>query len=176
MAMDTTMEYEYRAASTEDVDEIRELTLIAYGQFDAILTEENRNAKKQNLGNTETYRNLFGIADCVVCVHENKIVGSAFLIPSGNPNQWFEKDWAYIRLVAVHPDESGKGIGKQLTMWCLEKAKENQEKTIALHTSEFQHAARHIYEGLGFQKQRDLELMFGKQYYLYTLPLTAEKE
>jgi hypothetical protein len=40
-----------------------------------------------------------------------------------------------------------------------------------LHTSEFQNAARHIYESMGFIKLMDLELMFGKQYYLYILRL-----
>jgi len=47
------------------------------------------------------------------------------------------------------------------------------EAIIALHTSEFQDAARHIYEGLGFKKIRDLEPSFGKQIYLYTLNLKA---
>ncbi|MDX2173612.1 MAG: hypothetical protein SFY56_10845 [Bacteroidota bacterium] len=35
---------------------------------------------------------------------------------------------------------------------CIAHAKQNNEKTIALHTSEFMDAARHIYEGLGFNR------------------------
>jgi len=71
----------------------------------------------------------------------------------------------------VHPDFEGNGIGKKLTQLCIDHAKEMNEKVIALHTSAFQHAARHIYESLGFVKIKDLDLMFGKQYYLYTLQI-----
>jgi GNAT superfamily N-acetyltransferase len=106
-----------------------------------------------------------------VCENANELVGMAFLIPNGNPTTIFEKEWCYIRLVGVHPKFEGKGIGRKLTQMCIDKAKETGEKTIALHTSEFQNAARHIYESLGFVKQKDLDLIYGKQYYLYTLKL-----
>jgi hypothetical protein len=56
---------------------------------------------------------------------------------------------------------------------CIDKARVMGENTIALHTSEFHDAARHIYESLGFVKLKDLDLIYGKKYYLYTLELKS---
>jgi GNAT superfamily N-acetyltransferase len=167
------MEKKFRQGNIQDLEAIKQLSLLAYLQFENILSEENILAWKENLSKNKTYEDLFARSYCVVCEEDNSIVGSAFLVPSGNPFKWFEKEWAYIRLVAVQPEKAGQGIGKMLTKYCLQKAKENDEAIIALHTSEFQDAARHIYEGLGFKKIRDLEPSFGKQIYLYTLNLKA---
>ena len=114
--------------------------------------------------------NLLKIAKCFVCEKEDKLIGMAFLIPHGNPYLFFEADWSYIRLVAVDPAYEGKGLGKMLTQHCIDFAKESGEKIIALHTSEFQHAARHIYEGLGFKRQKEFEL-YAKRYWIYKLEL-----
>jgi len=48
---------------------------------------------------------------------------------------------------------------------------ELKEKTIALHTSEFMDAARHIYEGLGFIMVKEIPPRYGKRYWLYRLDL-----
>jgi ribosomal protein S18 acetylase RimI-like enzyme len=109
----------------------------------------------------------------LVCENESKeIVGMAFLVSSGYPTDIYQKDWASIRFVSVHPSYSGQGIGRQLTERCIELARGNNEKTIALHTSEMMHKARHIYESLGFTILREIESRLGKKYWLYTLDLT----
>ncbi len=165
------LDYTFRNGNNNDLEQIKKLTWLAYSQFENVLAEENVQGWKNNLNDDNTYLSLLQTSTCFVCENENKIIGSAFLIPHGNPFKWFDANCAYIRLVAVHPDFEGNGIGKKLTQLCIDRAKEMNEKVIALHTSEFQHAARHIYESLGFAKIKDLDLMFGKQYYLYTLQL-----
>jgi len=162
----------YRTAIESDLVQLKRLGLLAYGQFQNVLGIENWELMKANQNDDSTYLNLLKIAKCFVCEIENAIIGMAFLIPNGNPTAYFEKEWCYIRLVGVHPEFEGKGIGRKLTQQCIEFAKESGEGIIALHTSEFQNAARHIYESLGFIKQKDLDLIYGKQYYLYTLKVT----
>ncbi|MEP7196095.1 MAG: GNAT family N-acetyltransferase [Saprospiraceae bacterium] len=164
-------ELKYRTATEADLKQLQQLGVISYGQFQSILGDENWEIMKANKNNDDTYLSLLKIATCFVCEDKNKIIGMAFLIPSGNPTTIFETGWSYIRLVGVHPNYEGKGIGKKLTQQCIDTAKISGEKVIALHTSEFQNAARHIYENLGFVKLKDLDLIFGKQYYLYTLQL-----
>jgi ribosomal protein S18 acetylase RimI-like enzyme len=161
----------YRNGNLNDLSQIKELMLLAYLQYKNEISKENVATWLESLRNETTYVELLKKASCFICVYESKIIGSAFLIPKGNPYKWFQSDWAYIRLVAVHPDFEGKGIGKKLTQLCIEKATENDEKCIALHTSEFQNAARHIYESMGFVRIKELGLIFGKHYYLYTLQL-----
>ncbi len=164
-------EFIYRTATTSDLKQLQQLGLISYGQFQSVIGNDNWEKMKARHNDDSTYLNLLKIARCFVCEADQVIIGMAFLIPNGNPTAIFEKDWCYIRLVGVHPNYEGKGIGKTLTQQCIDLAKASGEKTIALHTSEFQDAARHIYESMGFIKLKDLDLMFGKQYYLYTLKL-----
>jgi ribosomal protein S18 acetylase RimI-like enzyme len=163
--------YTFRNGNHNYLNQIKNLTLLAYMKYRNVISIENAEVWEENLSDVNTYLKLFKIATCLVCESNSKIVGAAFLIPNGNPYKWFEADWAYIRLVAVHPDFEGKGIERKLTQMCIDLAKEMGEKVIALHTSEFQNAARHIYESSGFNRQTNLDLIYGKQYFLYTLQL-----
>lgn len=120
------------------------------------------------------FANLLGKATCFVARYEGKIIGMAFLLPSGNPIDVYEAEWCSIRLVAVHPSHQGKRIAKTLTQICIDEAISNGEKTIALHTSSMMPAAMHVYESFGFKIIKDLGKRFGQQYFLYTLDLTAK--
>jgi len=166
-------EIKYRRGSIADLNEIKSVTLKAYGQYGNIISAENAKAWEENFENDKTYTDLFKIATCFVAICEEKIVGTAFLIPHGNPYKWFPAEWSYIRLVGVLPEYGGKGIGGKLTGMCVELAKISGEKIVALHTSEFQNAARHIYESMGFTRQLQFEL-FDKKYWLFTLHLASD--
>ena len=152
-------------------NELRNLALQAYGSHAGVLTTEDSEMLLFNLSKEETWDVLLSNSQCFVCKIENKIVGMAFIILSGNPWRFFEKEWSYIRMVGVMPECEGKGIGKKLTLMCIDYAREHKEKIIALHTSEFMHAARHIYEGLGFTIHKEIEPQWGKRYWVYTLSL-----
>lgn len=160
----------FRKGKTEDIDNIKKLTLLAYKQFQNIISKENFETWESSIRDNNTYIELFKISTSFVCECEDKIVGSAFIILSGNPYKWFKSAWSYIRLVAVHPQFEGRSIGKKLTQLCIDFARESGESMIALHTSEFQNAARHIYERLGFKKRYELDL-YDKRYWVYTLLL-----
>jgi ribosomal protein S18 acetylase RimI-like enzyme len=160
----------YRKGGLKDLKKIQNLTLLAYGQFKNIITKENWQEWEEKFNNESTYTQLFDVGTCFVCDRKDEIAGVAFIIPKGNPYKWFDANWSYIRLVGVNPKSAGIGIGRKLTELCIEEARKNGENTIALHTSEFQDAARHIYESLGFQKLKEFEL-FEKKYWIYTISL-----
>ena len=161
----------YREASLNDKDQLKNLGIISYGQFSDVLGPENWTILNNFLNDEEKLIELMSISKCYVCVHQNKIIGMAHIIPSGNPWHFFKAEWSYIRMVGVDPEFGGKGIAKQLTSMCIEFAKNKNEKVIALHTSEFMDAARHIYENLGFEKVEELEKRYNKRYWLYMLYL-----
>lgn len=164
-------ELNYRVATTADLSQLQQLGLRAYGQYKPIITPENWEKWEAGFTSDENFLGLLSISTCFVCEYEETIVGMAFFIPHGNPFLYFPSEWSYIRYVGVDPSFSGRGIGKTLTRFCIQKAKETGEQTLALHTSEFQNAARHIYESLGFIKQKELEPIFGKVFYIYTMEL-----
>ena len=164
----------FRQGNNGDVEQLRLLGLASWGPFQNTLTPDNWEKLFSNLNRKETYVELLQQSHCIVCQeHGGAIIGMAFLVPSGHPTDIYPADWCYIRFVSVHPEHSGKGIGRRLTEKCIEMAKSNHEKMIALHTSEMMNKARHIYESLGFTILRELEPRLGKKYWLYTLSLDS---
>lgn len=162
---------QYRLATEDDITALQQLGQLAYGQFKDELTAENWAALEANLSSEAVYRTLLELSKSFVCIHQDKPVGMAFLVPSGNPNDIYPEDWSYIRFVGVHPGYTGSGIGRALTVQCIDAARLNGEKIIGLHTSEMMHAARHIYESLGFCQCKELSPRFGKRYWLYRMLL-----
>jgi len=165
--------FTYREGSLNDKEQLRKLALISYGQFSDILTPDNWAIMNESLHDESKLIELINKSVCHMCLREDEIIGMAYLVPSGNPWGPFQAKWSYIRMVGVNPEYQGQGIAKTLTKICIDRAKATQEKTIALHTSEFMDAARHIYEGFGFKVIKEIEPKFGKKYWLYTLDINS---
>jgi ribosomal protein S18 acetylase RimI-like enzyme len=164
-------DFYFRKAETDDSKQLQELGLLSYGQFFHLLSNEAKEKMETNLKDEKRVIELLTTSTCFVCLSNEKIVGMAYVLLSGNPWDIYPANWSYIRMVGVNPAYSGKGIGKKLTTMCVDFAKSNNEKIIALHTSEMMDAARHIYESLGFKIVKELELRLGKRYWLYTKEL-----
>ncbi|WP_159477293.1 GNAT family N-acetyltransferase [Dyadobacter sp. 3J3] len=163
--------YTYRNATLDDAEKLKLVGLNSFGQFKNQLTVEHWEKLKTYLENEDNYVYLLSKSTCFICEFEEEIIGMAFVIPNGNPTDIFQENWAYLRMVGVHTHFAGNGIGRQLTQMCIDFARTTNEKTIALHTSEFMDAARHIYETAGFYKYKELEPRLGKRYWLYLLEL-----
>ncbi|RYU96321.1 GNAT family N-acetyltransferase [Emticicia agri] len=163
--------YTYRTATIADIEKLRVLGLNSFGQFQNQLTADNWKKLETILDSENTYLDLLGKSTCFICEDGNEIVGMAYYIPSGNPTAIFQEDWCYLRMVGVRTEYDGKGIGRHLILLCLGHAKKTGEKTVALHTSEFMDAARHIYERMGFYRLKEIEPRFEKKYWLYLFEL-----
>lgn len=165
------MNLKYREGNIEDIQQLKDLALSSYGQFEKVMTLDNWDTLHEKLKSESSYTTLLEIAKCFVCECEGKIIGVAYIVPSGHPTEIFESNWSYIRMVGVDPEFRGNGISKKLTQQCIEYATINGETIIALHTSEIMDSARYIYETLGFKKIKELNPLFGKKYWLYHLVL-----
>ncbi len=91
-------------------------------------------------------------AELIVAVADGKPVGSVTLYYNDRrPSQeGWPKGWAGIRVLAVHPDCRGRGIGRALMEECLARCKRRGIKTVGLHTTEAMAIARAMYERMGF--------------------------
>jgi GNAT superfamily N-acetyltransferase len=152
------------------VKKLQELVLLAYSPYKDVLTETAWERMQTNISDTGAFVTLVERANCFVCRDSHQLLGMILLIPSGNPTDTFRADWSYLRLLSVRPGYEGRGIGKRLTEMCIHYAAYSGEKTLALHTSEFQHAARHIYEHMGFERTDEFRHL-GKKYWIYLLNL-----
>jgi GNAT superfamily N-acetyltransferase len=161
------MGYTYRTANNSDIEQLQALRQASYGPFKRFFSDEHWEKFEEGFKH-DGVEELLSRAVCFVCEDDSQIVGMAFLFLSGNPFWLFPADWSYIRYVGVYPQHEGKGIGRKLTRLCIDEAKSRGEKTVALHTSELQNAARHIYESMGFVQQQAV-LLFNIQYWIYTL-------
>ncbi len=168
------MNLQYRIGTIDDKEQLQKLGLNSYGQFKNVLTHENWLKMNSFLTSGNSYSELLLKAHCFVCELNNEIIGMAYLVPKGNPTDIFQSDWSYIRMVGVNSQFAGRGIGKKLTNMCIDFAIQNNEKIIALHTSEFMNSARYIYESVGFKKIKELESFYGKRYWLYKLELERQ--
>ena len=158
----------YRQGNQDDLVQVMQLANISYGEYSSVLDPEDWNKLHSVLNTEKTFTELLTKTSAFVCSDEEKLVGMAFLISSGNPTELFQEDWAYVRMVGVDPGYAGRGIARKLMALCIDKAREMKEKTIALHTSEFMHAARHLYEQMGFTILKEIPPRFGKRYWIYT--------
>ena len=70
-----------------------------------------------------------------------------------------EKNASGIRLLAVHPDARGAGVGKALTQACIDLAMKSENTQIILHTTDAMQVAWSMYQKLGFQRSLDLDFM-----------------
>jgi ribosomal protein S18 acetylase RimI-like enzyme len=161
-----------RQGKLQDLKQIKDLAVSEWAKFKSELTLENWEKLSHTLTNEKTYADLILLSDSFVCENnQGEIMGFGFLVSSGNPTEIYNNQQAYIRFVTVSKKYSGQKIGQTITEKCIEKAKENGERLVALHTSEMMNAARHIYEKLGFKIIKQLEPRLGKIYWLYELEL-----
>lgn len=66
------------------------------------------------------------------------------------------------RLLAVNPNARGLGLGKLLTLKCIEKAKEMKLGQVVIHTTKAMQTAWAMYEKIGFKRSEDLDFMQGE--------------
>jgi ribosomal protein S18 acetylase RimI-like enzyme len=66
-----------------------------------------------------------------------------------------------VRLLAVEDAARGKGVGKALTLFCIDRAREIGKHRLVLHTTRVMQAAWAMYEGLGFVRFPDIDFRQG---------------
>ena len=91
--------------------------------------------------------------------------------PSKSDGVIFPRDWASLRLLGVTPAARGRGLSRQLTDWCIARARGQGATRIGLHTSEAMTTARGLYERMGFVVDADLPMNFGLRYWRFRLDL-----
>ena len=108
----------------------------------------------------------------LVAVAHDAVCGAVVYIPPGRSNrEIFPEGWPSIRMLVVLPAERGQGIGKQLTLACIERARRDGADCIGLHTSEIMRVAEPMYLRMGFVRDAALRPIAGAPYARYLLRL-----
>lgn len=162
----------YREGLISKKESLKQLGILSYNQFSRILLPADWDTMERFLHNDKMWTQLVNNSTIFVCEDNGKLIGMAYLVPSGNPTHIYPADWSYVRMVGVHPEYRGKGIAKRLTQMCVDYARQSNEKIVGLHTSEQMGDARHIYENIGFKIDKEIDPIYGMKYWLYKLELT----
>jgi len=148
-----------RNAAPEELDEIEALVKAAYLEFRPLFPEKVWQAWMDNI--SKVIHSETGLL--LVLENQGKIEGVVKFFPDASQSgmgHWPE-GVAAIRVLAVLPTGRGRGYGTRLTRECLRLAREQKVSAIFLFTGEFMHAARHIYEKLGFQRAPEFDPHLG---------------
>lgn len=155
-----------RNAKPEEFNSIGELMVKAYSQLDGF-------PKPSEF--PEYYNKLLHVgiltekehAELIVAIsNETQVVGA--VVYFSDLEQYGSKgtitaikNASGFRLLAVSPDESGKGIGKLLISECIKRAKQHNHKQLFIHSTESMKIARKMYERIGFSRYKPIDFMQG---------------
>ena len=156
--------YSIREADPSEHEALGQLMIAAYSQLKGFPTIEEQPTYYQMLANVGSLTQKPHTHLIVAVSDENKLLGGVVYFSdmksygSGGtagdvPNA------SGIRLLAVDPTATGKGLGRALTEACIERARKSVNKEIVLHTTEAMEIAWGLYERIGFQRSPDLDFM-----------------
>ena len=162
-ATDVTVR-DYRSSDAEDVNRI---AVAAFSQF-----RDRYGDWPAMLANLSKTSDLSATGELIVAEIGHQLAGAvAYFGPNARKAPFFDQGWPIIRMLVVDPAFRGKRLGHMLTMECIARAKCDNARLIALHTSPIMTVALPMYLKMGFVKAYDAPPIFGVPYAVYTKAL-----
>lgn len=162
-----TSNYIIRNAFPSEFEEIGKLLIRVYSQLEGFPKENEQPVYYKMLANIGDFTNHQETELLAAVDDNNAILGAVVFF---NDMQYYgsggtatqEKNSAGFRLLGVDNIARGKGIGKLLTLACIKKAAENNQKQLIIHSTLAMKTAWKMYEKLGFKRSEDLDFMQGE--------------
>lgn len=145
-----------RGARDEELEQVALVVLAAYQQYRDLFPKAEWEGYSRDIMDV---RGRLGLSELIVAERAGRLVGAVTFYPSPpRPEQeGWPSGWSYVRLLAVHPDARGLGIGQDLMDECLRRSRQRSAPTLGLHTSEIMSVARGMYERMGFARAPELD-------------------
>lgn len=159
------MKHHTRTAKPSEYSKIGQILIDVYSNIDGFPSEEEQPKY------FETLRNIGEVAkrpntNLLVAEIDSEIAGTLLYIEdmseygSGGiaPK---EQNTAAFRLLAVPSKFRGLGLGKALSLFCIERVKAKGFEQMIIHTTSAMQNAWKMYEQLGFMRSEDLDFYQG---------------
>lgn len=163
-----------RNFSPADAGAVNRVALAAFAQYEGVYSDWK--ALTHSVGSMAA---LAEHGRIIVAEDEaGEIVGAvAYVPPRSAPRaEFFEPEWAIVRMLVVDPAARGQGLGRRLTEACIALARSDGAAAIALHTSPAMEAALALYRRLGFRLERKVPDRFGVPYAVYLKELEEQAD
>ncbi len=110
----------------------------------------------------------------VAVASDGGLLGGVAYVPGpDNPMSELERDGeAGIRMLAVDPATQGLGVGRALTMACLERARHEGRTGMALYTRPANGPAQRLYESVGFARDPERDWQYARGRWLWAFKLS----
>ena len=144
-----------RDARPEELSAVADLVLEAYEEFMTVLSQDFVAAFQDGLKGIL----LHDENEILVAEAGEGVVGTVALYRGGAPygGETLPPSWAAMRLLAVLPGSRRLGVGRALTLECIQRARDRHMSAVLLHTLPSMAAARAMYDGLGFRRMPELD-------------------
>lgn len=141
--------FEIREALQAELDTAATVISAAYAEYQPRIPAEVWDPYALEIADV---RSRLAESVLIVAIQAGRVVGSVTFYPNAGRSEieGWPSGWSGIRLVAVHPEARGLGIGRLLTEECIERSRLLGVATVGLHTTELMAIARAMYERMGF--------------------------
>lgn len=157
-----------RSYQLRDAEAVAAVTLLAFSQYSELYEQWNLLSRRISAMSTSVEN-----AEIVVAESATGVCGAVgYLSPGSVKANFIPHEWAYIRLLVVDPEYSGKGIGHALAKECVKRAQRDLAQDIGLHSSPIMDRALAMYSRMGFKEERKVPDILGVPYSIYRLSLT----
>jgi ribosomal protein S18 acetylase RimI-like enzyme len=156
-----------RAFQPTDADAVNAVAAAAWQQYEHVV--EGWPPLAAFVASTAS---LTAECDLIVATDDARVVGVVGYAAPGRPREAIFPDaWAVVRMLSVHPDARGRGVGRRLMEACIARAHVDRVPVLGLHTSPVMSAAVAMYRQLGFMFERDIPPRRGVPFAVYALPI-----
>ena len=149
------------SATLNEYQPIGKLMMEVYSNLEGFATPEEQPSYYEMLANIGDFVQKESV-ELIVAKRSNELVGAVVYIndmkdygSGGTATK--EKNAAGFRLLSVSNQARGLGLGKKLTMECIERARSNGLEQMIIHTTESMKVAWGMYEKMGFKRSEDLD-------------------
>lgn len=157
--------YKIRTANPEDFMDIGELMVSVYSELEGFPKKADQPAYYHMLANIGEMTKNPGVELLVAISSKNNEISGA-VVYFGDMKYYgsggsatSEKNAAGFRLLAVNPKARGQGIGKILSLECINKAKSANLKQVIIHSTKAMPVAWRMYKKLKFVRSEDLDFL-----------------
>jgi ribosomal protein S18 acetylase RimI-like enzyme len=141
-----------RDARADELDMVASVMVAAYEEYIPPEATGDLAAYREEIRDV---RSRQAHATLIVAAEGDRILAAVTYFPDagGDTHTAWPRGWASIRLLAVHPEARGRGIGRALTEECIQRARAAGARAVGLHTTVFMAVARAMYERMGFLRE-----------------------
>ena len=142
------MELRIRDANREELEQAALMIKDSYQEYEARMPPRAWQAYAANILDVHS---RLPVSQLIVADDRGKLVGAVTYYPDASAT--YEAGWAGIRLLAVHPESRGKGLGRTLMDECIQRCRQRGISILGLHTTPLMDVARGMYERMGFVRE-----------------------